>query len=104
MASSRGLASASSEDSQIMNLKEKLYEQCKEAEAQTVFSQTDLLEYRVIPGDNLSLLLQVAQQLCNEKLFKLVRHASSSAGWVCRSRDDAAKYAFRVQTLAEVIY
>lgn len=85
---------ATQDADQVMHLKDELYDACKSADSQTVFSQNELLDHDVIPGEGaqrLHLLLAVTQRLCDEKLFKLVRQSSSSAGWMVRSRDDAAK-------------
>lgn len=90
MASSSASASRPRENDLVTDLKEKLYECCKEEDPGVAFRQEDLLAMGIIPNNDLMLLVQVAQRLCDEKLFKLVREGTA-AGWICRSRDDAAK-------------
>jgi len=78
-------------DDLINDLKTKLYESCsQEGNPSIVFRQEDLLRYQVIPDNDIMLLLQVCQRLCDEKLFKLVRDGSA-AGWMWRSEEDAVK-------------
>jgi hypothetical protein len=74
----------------VTDLKDKLYDCCSEEDPGVVFRQEDLLQMGVIPSNDLMLLIQVAQRLCDEKLFKLVREGTA-AGWMCRSKEDAAK-------------
>jgi DNA-directed RNA polymerase III subunit RPC6 len=91
MASSSGPAAGSQGDELVQELKTKLYDLCRTTEeSSTVFRQDDLLALNVIPDNDVKLLLQVAQRLCDEKLFKLVRDGSA-AGWMYRSEADAAK-------------
>jgi hypothetical protein len=88
MASSSAAAAGSHGDDLIQDLKTKLYNLCVLEDRSTVFRQDDLLTLNVIPDRDVRLLLQIAQRLCDEKLFKLVRDGSV-AGWMYRSKPDA---------------
>lgn len=92
MASSSGAPAAGLHgDDVVEELKTKLYELCRTMEeSSTVFRQDDLLALNVIPNNDVRLLLQITQRLCDEKLFKLVRDGSA-AGWMYRTESDAAK-------------
>jgi hypothetical protein len=90
MASSSAAAAGSHGDDLVQDLKTKLYAFCALEDRSTVFRQDDLLALNVIPGNDVRLLLQVAQGLCDEKKFKLVRDGSV-AGWMYRSEADAEK-------------
>ncbi len=90
MASSSASAAQPAGKDPIEEMKRKLYDQCTEQRPDTVFHQDDLLAFDVIPGNDLRLLLQITQRLCNEKLLKVVREASG-VGWMYRSVADAAK-------------
>jgi DNA-directed RNA polymerase III subunit RPC6 len=90
MASSSAAAAGSHGDDLIQELKTKLYDLCALEDRSTVFRQDDLLALNVIPNNDIRLLLQVSQRLCDEKLFKLVRDGSA-AGWMYRSEAEAAK-------------
>ncbi|KAI9742324.1 MAG: 34-kDa subunit of RNA polymerase III (C) [Claussenomyces sp. TS43310] len=86
MASSSGSGSA-----MVDGLKSRLYDICAESTPGTVFKQEDLMDLQIIPDNNASLLLQVTQKLCDEKLFKTVRDGTN-IGWMYRSVEDAKKY------------
>src|ERR1700728_1103681 len=90
MASSSAAAAGSHGDDLVQDLKTKLYNLCALEDRSTVFRQDDLLALNVIPDNDVRLLLQVAQGLCDEKKFKLVRDGSV-AGWMYRSEADAEK-------------
>jgi hypothetical protein len=75
---------------QVIELKAKLYERCAMEDTDTVFGQEDLLAMSIIPGDDMRLLLQVTQRLCDEKLFKIVREGTSIS-WMYRPASEAAK-------------
>jgi DNA-directed RNA polymerase III subunit RPC6 len=90
MASSSAAAAGSHGDDLVQDLKTKLYAFCALEDRSTVFRQDDLLALNVIPDNDVRLLLQVAQGLCDEKKFKLVRDGSV-AGWMYRSEADAEK-------------
>ncbi|KAK1776936.1 RNA polymerase Rpc34 [Copromyces sp. CBS 386.78] len=73
-------------------LKDALYEAARDhGSDQRLFSQRDLLDMHVIPQDNLVLLMQVIQILCDEKLF-VGNTTASGLSWRWRSREDAKKY------------
>ncbi|RDW87565.1 DNA-directed RNA polymerase III subunit Rpc34-like protein [Coleophoma crateriformis] len=76
----------------IASLKEALYKACLQSpSAHDGFRQQDFLDFEVIPDDDLNLVLQVAQQLVNEKLLWIFNDGEG-IGWNVRSREDAAKY------------
>lgn len=90
---SRGGSAAQSQppDENITAIKGKLYDVCKSHDPKKVFKQDDLLELGVIPNNDPLTLMKVAQQLCDEKLFKMLSDGSTM-GWQVRSQDDAKKY------------
>lgn len=90
MASSSAPAAGPHGDNLVQDLKNKLYNLCAMEESSTVFRQDDLLAFNVIPNNDIRLLLQISQRLCDEKLFKLVRDGSA-AGWMYRSVAEATK-------------
>ncbi len=57
-----------------------------------VFHQNDIWEMDVIPDNDVQVLLQVIQQLLDEKLFKVV-HDGDGMGWKIRTVEEARKYA-----------
>ncbi|KAK3395450.1 RNA polymerase Rpc34 [Sordaria brevicollis] len=76
----------------IQILKDALYEAARDhGSDQRLFTQRDLLDMQVIPQDNLALLMQVIQVLCDEKLF-VGNTTASGLSWRWRSREDAKKY------------
>jgi hypothetical protein len=92
MASYRGHEAAADHDNDLIpELKEKLYNACRLMDPQTVFRQDDLFDTGIIPDKDVHLLMQVAQRLCDEKLFKILR--DGSVGWMYRRKEDAAKLA-----------
>lgn len=86
MASSSGATS-----SDLSRLKDALYRECLQSPtAHNGFRQQDFLDFEVIPDDDLNLVLQVAQQLVNEKLLWIFNDGEG-IGWNVRGREDAAK-------------
>ncbi len=78
----------------IAALKTELYEACvpfTTDNPKIVFHQNDIFNLDIIPNDDVHLLLQVAQVLLDEKLFKVV-HDTDGMGWKLRTLDEAKKY------------
>ena len=90
MASSSTSAAGPQANTHILELKTKLYERCATEDIDTVFRQDNLLAMRIIPNDDVRLLLQVTQRLCDEKLFKIVREGTNVC-WMYRTVIEAAK-------------
>jgi DNA-directed RNA polymerase III subunit RPC6 len=79
---------------EIAALKAELYEACVPFaidNPKIVFHQTDIFDLDIIPNNDVHLLLQVAQVLLDEKLFKVV-HDTDGMGWKLRTVDEAKKY------------
>lgn len=75
----------------IQILKDALYEAARDhGSDQRLFTQRDLMDMQVIPQDNIGLLIQVIQILCDEKLF-VGNTTASGLSWRWRSREDAKK-------------
>lgn len=74
----------------LLELKTKLYDRCATEDHDTVFRQEDLLAMGIIPDDDVRLLLQITQRLCDEKLFKIVREGTIVC-WMYRTVAEAAK-------------
>ena len=75
-------------------LKKSLYEACTPFTASNprmTFHQSDLLDLEIIPNDSAALLMEVAQALCNDKLFKIVM-SGDGMGWKLRTVEEAKKY------------
>jgi DNA-directed RNA polymerase III subunit RPC6 len=93
MASGSGSAAGISQGTDITALKTKLYDACVE-EAQelprAVFHQNSIFELQVIPNNDIQILLNVAQKLVDEKLFKAVNEGGG-LGWMLRTVDEARK-------------
>ncbi|KAJ5580221.1 uncharacterized protein N7459_006206 [Penicillium hispanicum] len=81
------------EGPRIKELASKLYDACHDQfEADHSFFQEDLLSLNVVPPNDLALLMQCAQSLVNDKLFRL--HESTTSKrlvWKLVSRSDAEK-------------
>ncbi|KAK0667313.1 putative DNA-directed RNA polymerase III subunit [Cercophora samala] len=74
-------------------LKDELYETIKDHGSETrTFSQADLKDLGVIPGNNTMMLLNIIQMLTNEKLLVGLQLPGGEIGWRWRSREDAKKY------------
>lgn len=87
---------------EIAALKDEVYEACvpiAKDNPRIVLRQADILDLDIIPNGNLQTLLDVAQSLLNEKLFKVV-HDTDGMGWKLRTVDEAKKYVSpQLQTL-----
>ncbi|KAH8813153.1 RNA polymerase Rpc34 [Xylogone sp. PMI_703] len=94
MASSKDITAATATEADITALKNAIYEGCTsimEDDPDAVFHQQDLLDFGVIPKDDVALLLKVAQALADEKLFKIVMD-QEGVGWKYRTQEEAKKY------------
>ncbi|KAL2222356.1 putative DNA-directed RNA polymerase III subunit Rpc34 [Thermoascus aurantiacus ATCC 26904] len=70
----------------------KLYEECRNNyDPDQLFYQQDLLNMGVIPGNDLSLLLQCTQWLVDQKLFRLLHGKDDRLAWKVISQEDAEK-------------
>ncbi len=87
-------STAGSEDpSKVDFLKEALYDAVKEVSSEErLWSQKDLVNLDIIPGQNVALLLSVINKLCSEMLFKPVTDGRLGVCWRWRSEEDAKKY------------
>lgn len=75
-------------------LKKSLYEAClpfTTSNPRMTFHQSDLLDLEIIPNDSAAMLMEVAQALCNDKLFKIVM-SGEGMGWKLRTIEEAKKY------------
>ena len=78
----------------IKALQGEIYEACYplfQENPKSVFHQAELLDFDIIPHDDVTTLLSVVQGLVNEKLFKTVTD-SEGMGWKVRTQDEAKKY------------
>jgi len=81
-------------ESRVKELASKLYDACVEQfDADHSFYQQDLLSVSVIPNDDVMLLLECAQSLVNQKLFRLLEGQNKRLVWRIVAREDAEKYA-----------
>lgn len=72
-------------------IKNALYARCANLGAEKVYSQRDLLAFKIIPNDDLNELLSCTRQLTKEGLFKLMSK-DGKACWKVVKKEDAAKY------------
>ncbi|KAL8746712.1 MAG: hypothetical protein Q9190_001305 [Brigantiaea leucoxantha] len=75
----------------VLEIKNAIYARCASKSSETIFSQSDILGMKVIPQDDLHLLLKCTQQLTREGLFKLMTR-EGRAVWKVVKKEDAAKY------------
>jgi DNA-directed RNA polymerase III subunit RPC6 len=83
-----------SSKAEIAAWKEELYAACipfTKDNPRLVFRQADLFDLDIVPNNDIQTLLNVAQQLLDEKLFKAV-HDIHGIGWILRTVDEAKKY------------
>lgn len=71
--------------------KNALYARCANLGAEKVYTQRDLLAFKIIPNDDLNQLLSCTRQLTKEGLFKLMTK-DGRACWKVVKKEDAAKY------------
>lgn len=75
-------------------LASKLYDACLNGFASDhLFYQQDLLKLKLIPKNDVALLLQCTQLLVDQKLFRLLQGKNDRLAWKIISREDAEKYA-----------
>lgn len=72
-------------------IKNALYARCANLGAEKVYSQRDLLAFKIVPKDDLNELLSCTKQLTKEGLFKLMSK-DGKACWKVVKKEDAAKY------------
>lgn len=78
--------------SQVTELAQKLYDACLENyDTDRLFNQADLLGLGVIPEGDVALLLQCAQSLVDQKLFRLHQDRNDRLSWKVISQEDAEK-------------
>ncbi|KAJ5109412.1 hypothetical protein N7456_006087 [Penicillium angulare] len=78
--------------SSVKELASQLYDACADQfSTDHTFYQQDLLSLGVIPNDDLSLLLECAQSLVNQKLFRLLEAQNKRLVWRLVGREDAEK-------------
>lgn len=91
---SESVSAAQPQGEDIAALKKDLYTACSTSpSAAKGFRQQDLLDFEIIPDDDINLVLQVAQALVNEKLLWIF-HDADGIGWNVRSKEDAAKFVY----------
>ena len=78
-------------DSSTTEIKRVLYDRCASLPSETIFSQQDIINLKIIPNDDIKLLQEYTSQLTREGLFKL--HAlNKRAHWRVVKKQDAQKY------------
>lgn len=78
--------------SQVTELAQKLYDACLATyDTDRLFYQGDLLGLDVIPNGDVTLLLQCAQSLVDQKLFRLHQDRNDRLAWKVISQEDAEK-------------
>jgi DNA-directed RNA polymerase III subunit RPC6 len=74
-------------------LKDALYtEMTEHGDTERLYTQTDLMNFNIIPKNDLQLLLNVIQSLTNDQLLIAVSHSQAGFAWRYRSKEDARKY------------
>ncbi|KAG9248485.1 RNA polymerase Rpc34 [Calycina marina] len=77
----------------VKALMEVIYEAFEEKkDSKETVSQGNILAAKLIPNDDASTLLAVAQGLCNEKKWKIVTDNTGAIAWRVRSQEEATKY------------
>jgi DNA-directed RNA polymerase III subunit RPC6 len=73
-------------------LKDALYEEIKQHGSETrLFTQKDLIDLSIIPNNDVKQLLDIVQQLCNDKLLVGTTNHHAGLSWRWRSREEAKK-------------
>lgn len=76
----------------IQVLKDALYEEIRQHGSESrLFTQKDLLDLDIIPNSNITLLIQVVQGLCDDKLLVAASNQHVGLAWRWRSREEARK-------------
>lgn len=76
------------------DIKNALYACCASLPAEKVFTQHDLISFKIIPDDDVNQLLSCTRQLTKEGLFKLMTKDGIPC-WKVVKKEDAAKYVYR---------
>lgn len=77
--------------SQVAGLASKLYDACvNEFDSDHLFYQNDFLNLKVIPKNDVALLLECTQSLVNQNLFRLLQK-DGKLTWKLIDREDAEK-------------
>lgn len=77
--------------SQVAELASKLYDACvNEFDSDHLFYQNDFLNLKVIPKNDVALLLECTQNLVNQNLFRLLQK-DGKLTWKLIDREDAEK-------------
>jgi len=77
--------------SKVAELASKLYDACtSEFDPDHLFFQNDFLDLKVIPDNDVSLLLECAQSLVDQNLFRLLTK-DGKLTWRLIDREDAEK-------------
>jgi DNA-directed RNA polymerase III subunit RPC6 len=87
------MASANpSRGSSITTIASDLYNECRSKfPPNHLFYQQDLLNLKVVPNNDLALLLQCTQSLVDQKLFRLLHDKNGRLAWKIISQEDAEK-------------
>lgn len=72
-------------------MKNALYARCASLPVERVFTQHDLISFKIIPDDDVNQLLSCTRQLTIEGLFKLMVKEGRPC-WKVVKKEDAAKY------------
>lgn len=88
-------------DTKIQILKDALYEEIRQHGSEArLFTQKDLLDLDIIPNNDIVLLIQVIQGLCDDKLLVATETQHAGLAWRWRSREEAKKYVLYRRHLA----
>jgi hypothetical protein len=99
MATSPGAGLSSSKSTNLTDLPKELYTQClNRFPPEKLLFQQDLLKLKVIPNDSLEVLVQCAQALTNQNLFR-VYTVNDRIAWRAVKEEDAAKYVLKETNL-----
>ncbi|KAK4041419.1 hypothetical protein C8A01DRAFT_14805 [Parachaetomium inaequale] len=86
-------------------LKDALYEEIKQHGSETrLFTQKDLIDLNIIPNNDVKQLLDIVQQLCNDKLLVGTTNHHAGLSWRWRSREEAKKYTSLPNDEAVMVY
>ena len=80
-----------SEEPSAEELSKALYASCATQPSHELFDQSDLLSLKVIPNNDIRLLLSIVQKLVSDGLFKIMNRDRQIC-WKLISQGDAAKY------------
>lgn len=83
-------------------IKNALYARCANLGAEKIYTQRDLLAFKIIPNDDLNELLSCTRQLTIDGLFKLMTK-DGKACWKVVKKEDAAKYVQSIISTTRII-